>query len=124
MAYISILLPFLIQSATSSNLSTGWNLFKPIMAQLGFGGILGWAVGLLFKKTIKFVAIIIAIIFIGIQYCIYKGYIQGVDWLKISGEFKETFNEGFFTGVWGFVTQNLPFGGGFTVGFLIGLKMG
>ncbi|MCK5056369.1 MAG: FUN14 domain-containing protein [Candidatus Aminicenantes bacterium] len=77
-----------------------------------------------FKKAFKVLAIISALVFIALQFFISQGYIEGIEWTKIGSEFKNTFDKGFFTGIWHFITRNIPFGGSFVVGFLIRLKKG
>lgn len=112
------------QEVVEKKSSPLWEVVKPVLAQLAFGGIVGWSVGFLFKKAFKILAIIAALVFIGLQFCISQGYIEGIEWTKIGSGFKDTFDEGFFNGIWNFITRNLPFGGSFVVGFLIGLKKG
>jgi uncharacterized membrane protein (Fun14 family) len=118
---------FLLQSeaqSISGEGSTLWKLAKPIMSRLGFGGILGWSVGFLLKKSLKLLAILVALCFIGLQFLISRGYIQSVDWLIIAQDFKAFFNEDFFTNLSNLLLLNLPFGAGFIVGLLLGFKMG
>jgi len=101
-----------------------WTMAKPILTRLGFGGMLGWSVGFLFKKSLKLLAVLIALIFIGIQFLVARGYIQNIDWTAIGADFKAFLSEGFFTNLGSFLLKNLPFGAGFLAGFVVGLKMG
>jgi uncharacterized membrane protein (Fun14 family) len=112
------------QQAAAEKSSPLWGTVKPVLAQLAFGGVVGWSVGFLFKKAFKVLAITAALVFIVLQIMISQGYIEGIEWTKIGTGFKNTFDEGFFNGIWQFITRNIPFGGSFLVGFLIGLKKG
>jgi uncharacterized membrane protein (Fun14 family) len=100
-----------------------WDIFGPLLPQMGFGGVLGWAVGFFAKKSLKVVAIIVAFIFIMLQVMGHFGYID-VNFVKMGDDFSHYANEDFFSGIWGFLTHNLPFGGSFVIGFLLGFKMG
>jgi uncharacterized membrane protein (Fun14 family) len=119
-----ILLQILTQTEAADAGSALWKLAKPVLTRLGFGGILGWSVGFLFKKSMKLLAILLALIFIGLQFLVAKGYIQNVDWTAIGADFRSFFNKEFFTNLGDFLLLNLPFGVGFFAGFVLGLKMG
>lgn len=100
-----------------------WEIFGPLLPQMGFGGVLGWAVGFFAKKSLKIVAIIVAFIFIVLQVMGHYGYID-VNFMKMSDDFSQYADEDLFAGIWSFFTSNLPFGGSFVIGFLLGFKMG
>ena len=120
----AILLQIVSQSDAPAEGAALWKMAKPVLTRLGFGGILGWSVGFLFKKSMKLLAILLALIFIGLQFLVAKGYIQNVDWTSIGADFRSFFNEEFFTHLGDFLLLNLPFGVGFLAGFVLGLKMG
>jgi len=101
-----------------------WLSVKPILTQLGFGGIAGLCVGFMFKKTLKLAAIIFALIFIVIQVLVSMGYIGDVNWMRISQDFTSAFDKSFFDGLWRLASHHFPFAGGLGVGFLIGFKAG
>jgi uncharacterized membrane protein (Fun14 family) len=114
----------LAQNNLIGEISPLWNAVKPGVSEFGFSGLLGWAVGFLFKKVFKILAIVLASFFVILQYLSFKGYIGGIDWQVIQFDFLEFFNENFFNGLWKMISHNLPFAGGFTTGLLIGLKKG
>jgi uncharacterized membrane protein (Fun14 family) len=60
-------------------------LAKPLLAQLGFGGVMGYCSGMAMKKIGKAVAFGVGVIFIGLQAAASTGYIT-VDWAKISDD--------------------------------------
>lgn len=101
-----------------------WKVLSPVLSQLGFGGVLGLAVGFLFKKTLKLLAIIVGLLFIFLIAMAQAGYIQGINWMKMGQDFSRAFDRGFFNGLWHFLVGNIPFAGAFTVGFILGFKWG
>ncbi len=100
-----------------------WEIFGPLLPQMGFGGTLGWAVGFFAKKSLKVVALIVAFIFIVLQVMGHYEYVD-VNFVKMAQDFNQYANEDRFAAIWGFFTDNLPFGGSFVIGFLLGFKMG
>ncbi len=97
------------------------------LAGLGFGGAAGAVVGYAAKKMTKLVAILLGVLFILIQALVYLG------WITVHWEAVQTAAEGVWRGPQGVtlaqraidvITFNLPFGGGFLVGFAIGFKLG
>lgn len=99
-------------------------IFGSNIAELGFGGLIGWSVGFFSKKSLKIAAIIIAIAFIGIQAMVYLGYISTPDWERMGSDAGRVINRDLFDSIWDILTASLPFGGGFTAGFILGFKMG
>jgi len=102
-------------------------LFGGSLASLGFGGVAGAVVGYTAKKVTKLVALILGLAFILVQVLVYQGLIT-VNWSAV-----QTTAEGVWTdahGVtladrsWQILAANLPFGGGFVTGFLLGFKLG
>jgi len=100
------------------------SMVLPALAQLGFGGLTGWAVGFFFKKSLKLLALLVAVGFITVQLMIHFGYIPGVDWLRLGSDFSHVVDRSLFETVWHVLTENLPFGAGFGVGFVLGFRKG
>lgn len=57
-------------------------LAKPVLAQVGFGSVMGYCSGTALKKIGKMVAFSVGCLFIGLQAAASTGYIS-VDWAKI-----------------------------------------
>lgn len=97
------------------------------LAQLGFGGIAGAAVGYTAKKVTKLLALLLGATFILVQVLVHYGLIT-VNWGAV-----ESSAQGVWTGpdgvtladrAWAIVRDQLPFGGAFVAGFALGFKMG
>jgi uncharacterized membrane protein (Fun14 family) len=96
-------------------------------AQLGFGGMAGAVVGYAAKKIAKLTAILLGLLFILLQVLAYNGYIS-INWGAVQDSAHEVWADP--SGVtladraWAMLTANLPFGGAFVAGFLLGFKLG
>lgn len=101
-----------------------WDTIAPVVGQLGFGGLLGWAVGFTVKKSLKLAAIVAGVLFIGIQALVSLGYIDPPHWPRINADLSRLLDKSHFEAFWAILTRSLPFGGGFTVGFLLGFSAG
>lgn len=103
-------------------------LFMPYVEQLGFGGLAGFAVGLALRKLAKFTAILFGILFICIQLLAYHGFISvNPEMLRKMGHpgAEETsFVSAAVTYLKTILLHNIPFGGAFTVGLVLGLRKG
>lgn len=106
----------------------GMELFTsgPI-AQLGFGGVAGAAVGYTAKKLTKLVALLLGAAFILVQVLVHYGLIT-VNWGAV-----ESSAQGVWSGpdgvtlvdrAWSLLRDQLPFGGAFVAGFALGFKLG
>jgi uncharacterized membrane protein (Fun14 family) len=97
------------------------------LAGLGFGGFAGAVVGYAAKKLTKLVALLLGALFILIQVLAYNGFLH-VDWvaLQSSAEHAMRSEEGrtVLQRAWDILSANLPWGGGFVAGFVIGFKLG
>jgi len=97
------------------------------LAGMGFGGLAGAVVGYAAKKITKLLALLLGCLFIVIQILAYKGFIQ-VDWgaVQTASEHAMQSEEGRTVAqrAWDVLTANLPWGGGFVAGFVIGFKLG
>ncbi len=100
---------------------------QPFIGQLTFGGLAGFATGYALKKIGKVLAVILGIGFLSLQLLAYAGYIQ-IDWTRIQQDVDPLLDQARLQGLWNqlleVLTFNLPFAGGFTAGFVLGLKRG
>lgn len=100
------------------------NIWSPLIAQFGVGGIGGLCVGYAIKKVAKIVAFVIGVFFLILQFLAYKSivsihYDALLVWARgIAGNIGAA--EGVLTGI----IANLPFASSFVIGLGIGLKMG
>jgi uncharacterized membrane protein (Fun14 family) len=96
-------------------------------ASLGFGGAAGLVVGYTAKKLTKLVALALGVTFILVQVLTYKGLIT-VNWGAVQSTAETVWTDPhgvtLADRVWEILVANLPFGGGFVTGFLIGFKLG
>lgn len=95
----------------------------PFLATGGLGGILGYGVASFLKTVTKLVGCIIGIIFILMQLLAYYGFAEW-HWgamQEAAGPAGEAAKTGFSV-LWKILTYNLPFTGGFALGFRYGWK--
>jgi uncharacterized membrane protein (Fun14 family) len=102
-------------------------VIQPYIGQLTFGGLAGFAVGFAIKTVGRWVAIIVGLIFVVVQVLASMGYIA-VDWTRIQRDVEPLLEQEQIRTAWdafvGVLTTNLPFGGAFIVGLLLGLRRG
>lgn len=102
------------------------NILPGAAAGLGFGGVVGLAVGYSTKKVGKLALIGIGVVFVIVQTLVYAELIT-VDWAAVEGAAKDAWETSDGTLAergWAILENNLPFGGGFAAGFAVGFKMG
>jgi len=98
------------------------DFIAPFVGTLGFGGLMGYAVGYAAKKVSKLVLIAIGIIFFVIQYLVYKHWAV-VHWQPVAHEAGEGVKHASIL-FWRIVTRNVSLGAGFIVGIVLGFKKG
>ena len=108
---------------------------KPVLSNLSFGAVMGYCSGTAMKKVGRSLAVVIGIGFTGIQSAVTAGYIE-VDWHKISGGIiaKLDVNQdgkldvedakSYWKKIKSVLTNKVPAAGGFSVGFMYGVKTG
>jgi uncharacterized membrane protein (Fun14 family) len=99
-------------------------ILSPLAYQLGIGGMGGFIVGYAIKKISKLIVILIGLFLIALLYLSTQGIINinyGALWTALEGSF--SFAGQVASWLIGLVSI-LPFAGSFTVGFLLGLKLG
>ena len=99
-------------------------IFPQLGYQLGIGGVGGFIVGYATKKLSKLIAIIVGLVLIGLIYLNVKGIISinyDALWNALSSAMS---GAGSAFSCFVNVIALLPFAGSFTVGFLLGFKVG
>lgn len=108
---------------------------KPLLANISFGAVMGFCSGYAMKKVGKALAFIVGMGFIGLQAAATTGYIQ-IDWEKLrldvvkrvdttgDGKFDANDCKAYWAKVKKLLTYELPSAGGFSLGFLYGVKSG
>jgi uncharacterized membrane protein (Fun14 family) len=103
------------------------DLFGAPLAALGFGGAAGLVVGYAAKKVTKVVAVVLGLLFILLQVLAYNDLIT-VNWSGVQHTAQQMWTDPhgvtLADRLWGILTANLPFGGGFVTGFALGFKLG
>eukprot|EP01035_Chromulina_nebulosa_P017326 gene17326-22870_t len=111
------------------------NYAFPIVAPLGFGGVMGFITGLALRKLGEKAAYVLGLSFVALQGLSYTGYIK-IDFGKIkedSEKFIDADNDGKITAndfivIWrktkSFLIYNLPSASGFSAGFAAGFYLG
>ena len=94
----------------------------PFVGTLGFGGLMGYAVGYAAKKVSKLALIGMGILFFAIQYLVYKGFAH-VDWGGVAEAGGHAAKAG-GVAFWKIVTYNVPLGAGFVAGIALGFRKG
>lgn len=113
------------------------NLFlekaKPKLTKLTFGSVVGYCSGAAAKTVGKALAVLAGITFIAVQSAAYSGYID-VNWNKVKddaiakvdtdgdGELTVKDAKVYWSKVKKILTYNLPSAGGFSLGFMYGLR--
>ena len=103
-------------------------LLMPYIEQFGFGGLAGFAVGLALRKLAKLTAILFGILFICIQLLAYHGFItvnpEILRKVGHPGPEETSFVSAAVTYLKTVLLHNIPFGGAFTAGLVLGLRKG
>ncbi len=99
----------------------------PVLGQLTFGALAGFAAGYALKKIGKFTAIALGLFFIAIQLLAYYGLVE-VNWLQIQRSVDPLLKPDSLEALWQdlvrLLTLNLPFAGAFIPGLIVGLRRG
>ncbi len=102
------------------------NILLGPVGGLGFGGVVGVAVGYTAKKIGKIVLLGIGLVVLLLQALAY-GELVHIDWGAVEGAASQVWQTSDGTladRAWEILTNNLPLGGGFVAGFALGFKMG
>jgi uncharacterized membrane protein (Fun14 family) len=92
--------------------------------QLGFGTVVGIAVGYAAKKVAKFLLIFLGIFFVALQYLSFQGFIT-MNYQKFQQAFEALIGRATDApSIPSFITAGVPFYGSFALGFALGFKKG
>lgn len=106
---------------------------KPVLSNVSFGAIMGYCSGTAMKQVGKVMAFLVGIGFIGLQSMAHYGYIQ-IDWMKVKESAKKTIDsngngsldsedlKAYWKSFKAILTNKVPAAGGFSLGFLYGLR--
>ena len=99
--------------------------FGAILGALGLGGVAGFVVGYAIKKVAKIAAVFLGLVFILIQFLVYKGFLHW-DAQALADQTPAVAGAagGAAQALWKVLLYNLPFAGGFAPGFWLGFKQG
>ncbi len=102
-------------------------MLAPVLGQLTFGALAGFAAGYALKKIGKIAAVALGLFFIAIQLLAYYGLVE-INWLQIQASVDPLLRPESLQALWDDVlellTLNLPFAGAFIPGLLVGLRRG
>jgi uncharacterized membrane protein (Fun14 family) len=101
--------------------------FAPLLQQLSFGALAGFAAGYALKKVGKLAAIALGLLFIAVQILAYYGFVS-VNWNQVQHVVDpllepESLNE-FWQALVGILTYNITFAVVFVPALIYGLKRG
>jgi len=99
----------------------------PLLGELGsvtFGGIAGYSAGYALKKVFKMILIIAGLLFVLFQVLSHYDFIV-INWTKIQFYFEAMMNDQVrMNSFKSILIANLPTGGGFLAGLILGFKKG
>lgn len=98
---------------------------RPALPELSVGAVLGFAAGYAIKKIGKVALFVVGALFIVIQLLVYFGMLS-VNWghvQQVAEPWLRTGGEQLGAGALRILKTNLPFGGAFVAGLLIGLRV-
>jgi len=97
------------------------NLFaNEVLKELGFGGAMGFLIGFTFKRIFKLLAFILGLYLISLIWLADNGVVT-VNWAGLEGFAKSFFSS--FNSFAQNIIKTASFGGGFAVGFAVGMKV-
>lgn len=108
---------------------------KPILGNIGFGSIVGYCSGLAMRSIGRAAAVLIGGTFIGLQVAVGMGYID-VKWDKVGDQTKQAIDvnadgqlnvddaKEYWKRLRKVLTHKIPSAGGFSLGFLYGVRHG
>ena len=96
----------------------------PLLPPLSLGALLGFAAGYAVKFIGKVALLIVGLLFVALQLLSYFELIS-INWLRLealSGPWLQDSGQSAWRWASGVLTHNLPFGGAFVAGLLLGLR--
>jgi uncharacterized membrane protein (Fun14 family) len=108
---------------------------KPVLANLSFGAVMGYCSGVALQKVGKALALLVGIGFVGLQTAASFGYIV-IDWEKVRIDVVKSVDttsdgtvsiedaQAYWKKLKTLLTNKIPSAGGFSLGFLYGVRYG
>ena len=96
----------------------------PLLPALSLGALLGFAAGYAVKVMGKVVLLIVGVLFVTLQLLSYFELVS-INWLRLealSGPWLQNSGQSAWRWASGVLTHDLPFGGAFVAGLLLGLR--
>jgi uncharacterized membrane protein (Fun14 family) len=104
---------------------SGLEALLPFLTEGGIAMLLGIALGVATRSIFRIVLILLAVVFVSIQFLAYKGLIADVDWGGIASTLKNfVLHIPETTGLSRMLQYKLPSAGSLVLGFYLGLKRG
>ncbi|PYE53537.1 FUN14 domain-containing protein [Deinococcus yavapaiensis] len=100
------------------------DVITPLLPDLSLGGLLGFCAGFAIKKASRVLILVVGVVFVLVQILAYYGIIT-VHWTKVQELAEPVLRTGAEDGgAWALevLRANLPFGGAFVAGLLLGLR--
>lgn len=123
------------EKTSSDAMAIAFDKAQPIVAKISFGSLMGFCSGYALKQVGKVAAVVLGAGFIAVQAAVSYGYIQ-VNWDRVKGDaIKKVDTDGdgklgaddmkvYSEKLKALLTANLPNSGGFSLGFIYGMKQG
>ncbi|MCA9836744.1 MAG: FUN14 domain-containing protein [Trueperaceae bacterium] len=106
---------------------TNLETFGPLLQQLSFGALAGFAAGYALKKVGKVMAIVLGLFFIFLQILAYYGFVR-IDWIEVQNRVNPLLGSESLGQLWqrlvNVLTYNIPFAAAFVPMLIIGLRKG
>ncbi|WP_293911041.1 FUN14 domain-containing protein [Deinococcus sp.] len=121
---LSAAAPSAAPSSASSLADSVSGAVLPLLPTLSLGALLGFAAGYAVKAIGKVALLIVGLLFVAVQLLSYFGLVT-VNWLKLealSGPWLQDNSRSVWPWLSGVLTHDLPFGGAFVAGLLLGLR--
>lgn len=101
--------------------------FGPLLQQLSFGALAGYAAGYALKKVGKAMALVLGLFFIGLQILAYYGFVR-IDWIEVQNRVNPLLGSDSLGQLWqrliNVLTYNIPFAAAFIPALIFGLRKG
>lgn len=106
-------------------LTQPFDALRPLLPQLSLGLLLGVAAGYAVRVVERWVLLAVGLLFIGLQ-LLASLHVISINWLRleqISDPWLQDKGQPLLHSLGAILTQDLPFGGSFAAGVLIGLRL-
>ncbi len=101
--------------------------FGPLLQQLSFGAVAGFAAGYALKKVGKVVAIMLGLFFVLLQVAAFYNFVR-IDWIEVQNRVNPLLGSESLGQFWQrlvtILTYNVPFAAAFVPALIVGLRRG